>query len=102
MGMRWVPPRGLARLRQAREDARCRDWGAERTSPDALTFRRRSEVTDLAFLLLGGRIAARDFLDGPGPGGIGTMIETATASSHGQLEVSLLLRKLATSRLDHT
>lgn len=63
------------------------------------SLRRRSEIFGLAFALLGGPQAARHFLSGPGPDDGQTMLETATASEIGQIQITSMLWKLAARRM---
>jgi uncharacterized protein (DUF2384 family) len=70
-----------------------RQWDACPRSSDRC--RRRDEVSRLAFLLLGGRRAAADFLNRPLPGVTETPLATAMRSALGQLQVSLLIRRFA-------
>lgn len=97
--MNWSSPNHLARprSRSAGIPTCGRQWS--RISRDDPIFLRRSEIADLAFALLGGRVAARDFLRGPGPDHEGTMLEMASASLIGQLQVTNLLRKVAARRI---
>jgi len=66
---------------------------------DDPTFRPRSEISDLAFTLLGGRVAARDFLLGPVPNHACTVLEIATSSSIGQAQITSMLWKIAARRV---
>ncbi|WP_330704662.1 hypothetical protein [Novosphingobium resinovorum] len=66
---------------------------------DDRSFQRRSEITDLAFGLLGGRVAARNFLSSPGPDHHRSMLETATGSTIGQIQIAHLVRKIAAHRM---
>ncbi|PNU04415.1 hypothetical protein [Novosphingobium guangzhouense] len=68
-------------------------------SRDDLTFQRRSEITDLAFALLGGRVAARDFLFSTAPDRACTVLEIATGSSIGQVQITSMLWKIAAHRM---
>jgi len=61
-------------------------------------LQRRSEIVGLAFALLGGRLAARNFLFSPGPDLGQTMLETAIASEIGQIQITSLLWKFAAHR----
>lgn len=70
-----------------------RQWEACPRTSDRC--RRRDEVSRLAFLLLGGPTAARDFLQHPLPGFTDTPLMTAMRSSLGQLQVSLQIRRSA-------
>lgn len=74
-----------------------RQWN--RVSRDDLTFQRRSEITGLAFALLGGRVAARDFLLGPAPDRACTVLEIATGSAIGQAQITSMLWKIAARRM---
>ncbi|SFG03326.1 hypothetical protein SAMN05518801_1063 [Novosphingobium sp. CF614] len=70
-----------------------RQWDA--CPRDSDHCRRRDEVSRLAFLLLGGRRAAYDFLNTPCAGLAGMPLKIAMTSALGQLQVSLLIRRLA-------
>lgn len=90
-------PFACPRYRPAGVPSCGRQWN--RASRDDLTFQRRSEISDLAFALLGGRVAARDFLSSPGPDHVGTMLQTATASVMGQIQITHMLWKIAAHRM---
>jgi uncharacterized protein (DUF2384 family) len=57
--------------------------------------RRQGEVTHLAFLLLGGRDAAVEFLNNPDVGLGGRPIDIAIASAEGAAAVTRAIRRLA-------
>jgi hypothetical protein len=99
MVMTWSLPNHIAcsRSRPAGVPSCGRQWSG--ASRDGLTFQRRSEIAGLAFALLGGRVAARDFLSSPGPDHARTMLETATASAIGQIQITHLLWKIAAHRM---
>lgn len=57
--------------------------------------RRQGEVTHLAFLLLGGRDAAIEFLNNPDVGVGGRPIDVAIASAEGAATVTRAIRRLS-------
>ncbi|MDE8652994.1 hypothetical protein [Novosphingobium album (ex Liu et al. 2023)] len=59
------------------------------------SLRRRGEVSQLAFLLLGGHAAAGRFLNGLHLGLRETPLAIAMSSPLGQIEVTRILRRLA-------
>jgi hypothetical protein len=99
MVMTWPPPNHFAcpRSRPAGIPPCGRQW--IHVSRDDLTFQRRSEIADLAFALLGGRVAARNFLSSPGPDHEGTMLEVGAGSPIGKAQVTSMLWKIAASRM---
>lgn len=99
MVMNWPSRNQFACLRSRPTDIPpCgRQW--HRMPRGDLTFRRRSEIYDLAFTLLGGRVAARDFLLGPVPDHACTVLEIATGSSIGQAQITSMLWKIAARRV---
>lgn len=99
MVMTWPLPSHIACSRSRPTGVPSCGWQWSRASRDDLTFHRRSEIAGLAFALLGGRVAARDFLSSPGPNHARTMLETATASAIGQIQIAHLLWKTAAHRM---
>ncbi|WP_404479719.1 hypothetical protein [Novosphingobium sp. BL-52-GroH] len=83
----------LLRTRRGAPASSGRQWEACPRTSDRC--RRRDEVSRLAFLLLGGPQAARDFLQHPRSGFTDTPLATAMRSSLGQLQVSLQIRRSA-------
>jgi len=89
-------PHGIRRLRMhhTATDTGRRQWN---TCPrSAERWRRRDEVWRLAFLTLGGPVAAQAFLCKTMLGSRQTLFDMAMSSVHGQLQVSHQLHKFAT------
>ncbi|WP_260924612.1 hypothetical protein [Novosphingobium sp. 9] len=88
---------GLLRSRKAGVPAYGRRW--PRVSRESQIYKRRSEIADLALALLGGHVAARDFLSGIGPDRSRSMLEFGCACASGQAQIVHLFWKIAAHRM---
>ncbi|AIT81949.1 hypothetical protein [Novosphingobium pentaromativorans] len=74
-----------------------RQWASPPRSSQQ--WKRRSEVYELAFDLLGGARPAAHFLGAHDAAFPGTLLSVAMGSAHGQLMVSKLVRRLASQSI---